>query len=1489
MLRAALAVAALLVICSLTGLAQQVVINELYNSSATTDEWVELVVVQDSLDMRGWDLRDFSSGGAAQAPLVFSNDALWSSVRKGTIIVVGQALAFVEDVDASDGVVQIRSNNALYFSGTVFTFAGTSDAIQIRNAADTHIFGVSWGTGNAASLPSPKVHFTGTMSSGSTIFFNEDTLPELTTTTNWTFNTTAQTRGAGNTALNIAWISSLRGTNTGDGSGIATIDPDTTTHGSTFTLNVLYHRDTIYTVTDLRIIIPPSFAWSHSASDVSFTDMTATKSVSGDTVYFSGITFTLDSVTISIAGLTAPDSTAYYPVRIQTRASVQYASLTPGPQFTNFGLPQTIAEIKGNDGNGVALRSGQLVTIRGVMTVANEFGGPSYLQDNTGGIAVFGSALSASTVVGDEVIVSGKVEPFNGLCELTSPYLHSIPTTGNSPTPILLTCNQVFTDGSGGVENYEGMLVRFNLVTVADTFGNSISSWAVTGSGTNYRLFDASGYVDVRIDNGVDFVNTASPQSAFDIIGVVSQFKSSLPFIGGYQVMPRSSADILAQGPIITTFPYETDITPVSVRINWATAANGTSRLRYGTTESYELGVIEPDNVERTDHHVDITGLTAGTIYHVQAFSVAAGDSSIAGDLVMSTASPAEATGTINVYFNKSVNTTVSTGENALGNEDLVSRILTRINNAHRSIDAAIYSLSGSSQGDAIAAALVAAKNRGVKVRIIREYDNTSAAFTTLSGSGIPVIDDRFDAVWFGAGLMHNKFFVIDYRGGAPESVWVWTGSWNPTIQGTTSDRQNSIEFQDVSLAGAYTMEFQEMWGSNTETPNASASRFGARKQDNTPHKFIINGAPVESYFSPSDRTTSHICATIDKAQQGVGVSILTLTRKDIADSIIARKNEGKKARVIMDNNTDLGNQYSYLQTAGVDVHLAGGSGLLHHKYAIIDAENTGATQYTLTGSHNWSNSAENSNDENIVIVRNNRVTNLYLQEFAARYYEAGGTDSIGVSSAAVFGVAPSTIGFGSVTIPTSRQDSFVVSNTGNAVMNVTSVTSTNPRFTVLPASAVIGGPGSQTFVVTFTPNAVGSESGSIVLTHDASGSPDTVQVNGSGVTGGGVNASVTVRQLWNLVSSPVDAPDPRKTTLFPTAVSNAFAYEGTYNTKDTIVTGTGYWLKFPSDTTLTLSGLPLVAETVAVADGWNLIGSVTTPISNGSIVQSPSSIVSSLYYGYLGAYASADSLMPGRGYWVKVNQPGSLILTSAPVAQPRSVVTEVAFPNRLIVTDALGNSQTLSFGATENAEVSSARFELPPVPPQGAFDARFASQKCAQVLPADVRTLTDYPVDIQAGAYPVTVEWVTDAQSHLHYAIVVNNAGVERIHPLSAGGSVRLEDVPGQEVRLRVSSSPVVPETYALGQNYPNPFNPTTTFVFSLPQESRVTLRLFNVLGQEIRSLFGDETMGAGSYSTVFDAGDLASGMYYYEITATAIADRSVTFREIRKCLLVR
>jgi phosphatidylserine/phosphatidylglycerophosphate/cardiolipin synthase-like enzyme len=205
-------------------------------------------------------------------------------------------------------------------------------------------------------------------------------------------------------------------------------------------------------------------------------------------------------------------------------------------------------------------------------------------------------------------------------------------------------------------------------------------------------------------------------------------------------------------------------------------------------------------------------------------------------------------------------------------------------------------------------------------------------------------------------------------------------------------------------------MEFNEMWGSDTETPNATFSRFGARKSDNTPHRFLIGGRIIESYFSPSDRTTSHIVSALNAAQHSIGFQLLTLTRSEIGSALVNQKLAGRKVRGDLDNGSDQGTQYPYLIANGVDVRLkTGASGLLHHKYGIIDAEDPHWNSATITGSHNWTSAAENTNNENCLFVYDGNITNQYLQEFAARYYQFGGVDSIRVGVEQVGTTVPQT------------------------------------------------------------------------------------------------------------------------------------------------------------------------------------------------------------------------------------------------------------------------------------------------------------------------------------------------------------------------------------------------------------------------------------------------------------------------------------------------
>lgn len=138
----------------------------------------------------------------------------------------------------------------------------------------------------------------------------------------------------------------------------------------------------------------------------------------------------------------------------------------------------------------------------------------------------------------------------------------------------------------------------------------------------------------------------------------------------------------------------------------------------------------------------------------------------------------------------------------------------------------------------------------------------------------------------------------------------------------------------------------------------------------------------------------------------------------------------------------------------------------------------------------------------------------------------------------------------------------------------------------------------------------------------------------------------------WNLVSVPVDVADRRRSSAFPTSVSFAYTFTPSgYSVRDTLVHGSGYWLKFGSNQTITMAGGLRESDTVIVSPGWNLIGSISYDVSVDSIIQIPSGIVGSAYFGFQsGLYSSTSSIAPMRGYWVKILQPGVLVLRNGSV-----------------------------------------------------------------------------------------------------------------------------------------------------------------------------------------------------------------------------------------------
>ncbi len=102
------------------------------------------------------------------------------------------------------------------------------------------------------------------------------------------------------------------------------------------------------------------------------------------------------------------------------------------------------------------------------------------------------------------------------------------------------------------------------------------------------------------------------------------------------------------------------------------------------------------------------------------------------------------------------------------------------------------------------------------------------------------------------------------------------------------------------------------------------------------------------------------------------------------------------------------------------------------------------------------------------------------------------------------------------------------------------------------------------------------------------------------------------------------------------------------------------------------------------------------------------------------------------------------------------------------------------------------------------------------------------------------------------------------------------------------------VPDQFSLAQNYPNPFNPTTTIEFSLSAASTVTLKVYDILGQEVATLVNHEILDDGPQEASFDASRLASGVYFYRLTADALPDEqggaaASTFTAIKKMILIK
>lgn len=645
-------------------------------------------------------------------------------------------------------------------------------------------------------------------------------------------------------------------------------------------------------------------------------------------------------------------------------------------------FPQnTISDLRQNNANGEPEGLGQMFTVSGVVTASSQFGGygPAYIQDGIAGVAVYGNGFANEVAIGDSVTVTAELTQYRGLTELdmgASGASYSLISSENELTPRVVTIEEVLNQQWDGFEALEGLFVRINNVSF-ETSGSF-------AGGTNYTITDATGSMDLRIDdNVIDIVGAAIPSDEIDIVGVLGQYKYGIPYNNGYQIFPRFMDDIITKGePYITGQVYASNVTSSSFTAFFQTQNDGDTEIRWGTTEALESGALRNEDYV-TDHQITVGELEPATRYYYKVFSTNAEGTSESEITSVTTLSENPETGAFNVYFNFSVDTTVAIpGNAAKGNMDFSALLTNRINAATHSIDMAVYSFFELSN---VINALINAKDRGVKVRVVYDSRDDQSGITSLRNAGIQV-QKRNNSY----AIMHNKFFVFDARDTIAANDWIWTGSWNVTSL-EMGWKNNVIEINDPAIAQAYLIEFEEMWGSDGDNPDNTNADFGGAKANNTQHLFTIGDKEVELYFSPSDGTTSEIVSEILDADQSIYFAQFVFTKDEIADAMKTRYSSGiSDIRGLIVEANSQGSEYNTLNAFAEMYKYTYGDNL-HHKYGMIDVSYPEDDPVVITGSHNWSAAAENDNDENTLIIHDIYVANQYMQEFKARYNEAGG------------------------------------------------------------------------------------------------------------------------------------------------------------------------------------------------------------------------------------------------------------------------------------------------------------------------------------------------------------------------------------------------------------------------------------------------------------------------------------------------------------------
>ena len=204
-------------------------------------------------------------------------------------------------------------------------------------------------------------------------------------------------------------------------------------------------------------------------------------------------------------------------------------------------------------------------------------------------------------------------------------------------------------------------------------------------------------------------------------------------------------------------------------------------------------------------------------------------------------------------------------------------------------------------------------------------------------------------------GLMHHKFCVVE--------DYVLTGSWNPTERGTYKNDNYIVFLKSPSLATNYELAFDSL---------------DYEQQAQALH-INLSGVMIENYFCPKHSCEEEIIEELQQAQNTISVLAFSFTSKPIAEELISKYGEGVDVQVLFEKTRIASySQYKYLNESGVTVYKDTNPYTMHEKAFIIDKETV------IIGSYNPTRAANTKNDENILIIHDNKIARVLTEEFTS-------------------------------------------------------------------------------------------------------------------------------------------------------------------------------------------------------------------------------------------------------------------------------------------------------------------------------------------------------------------------------------------------------------------------------------------------------------------------------------------------------------------------